>query len=123
MKYINKELYVLESPATYQQVSEDEFRALILQQGKPAIVTFLGEWMGSAAMLRMIIEDLCEEYRDQLSFFCVSLEKLKLIAEFGIQNTATVCFFHQGQIIDQQVGLVSKIKLRQKIEEFLKTLS
>lgn len=124
MKYIDrKEVYILEEPVGYQEISETNFRLIIQQEGKPAVVTFTGDWMGSATMLHLLMEDLWSEYKDKMYFFCVNLEKSTLAKEFGIMNTATVCFFNKGEIVDQQVGLVSKSKLRSKIEQFLHSLS
>jgi len=122
MKYVTNEVYVLEGPTGYQEISEEDFRTVVQKEGKPAVVTFTGEWMGSSSMLHLIMEDIWSEYKDKVYFFCVSLGKNTLATEFGILNTATICFFKDGELIDQQVGLVSKSKIRTKLEYFLQTL-
>ena len=123
MKYVSKQVYILEESIGYQEISESDFRLMVQKEGKSAVVIFTGDWMGSASMLHVIMEDLWTEYKDKLYFFRVNLDKNTLATEFGILNTATVCFFCRGEIVDQQVGLVSKSKLRNKIDQFLQTLS
>jgi|GEM_PF-2537203 thioredoxin-like negative regulator of GroEL len=122
MKYLSKEIYVLEGPASYQEISEEFFRKTVLKEGNPAIVTFSGDWMGSAAMLHLIVEDLCAEFKEKAHFYCINLQKSKLADELGIGYVATVCFFYKGEMLDQQIGLVAKTKLREKIEQFIKTI-
>ena len=123
MKYPSNEVYVLEGPAAYQKISEVNFRRIVGEGGSPAVVTFSSNWMGGAAMLHLLMEDMWAEYSNKAYFFCVDLEKSKLAKEFSIVNTATICFFYKGEMVDQQVGLVSKSKLRKKLEDFIQRLS
>lgn len=123
MKYLSKEVYILEGPFKHEEISETEFRKIILQQGHPAVVTFSSDWMGGAAMLDLIMEDLRSEYKEKVQFFWVNMDKSQLATEFGITNTATICFFCKGEVIDQQIGLVSKDKLRKKVETFIQNIA
>lgn len=123
MKYPSNEVYIMEGPAAYQEISEMNFRKIVSEGGSPAVVNFSSNWMGGAAMLHLLMEDLWAEYSAKIYFFCVDLEKNKLAKEFGIINTATICFFYNGEMVDQQVGLISKSKLRKKLEDFIKRLS
>ncbi|MFN7119040.1 MAG: thioredoxin family protein [Saprospiraceae bacterium] len=93
MKYVSKQVYILEESIGYQEISESDFRLVVQKEGKSAVVIFTGDWMGSASMLHVIMEDLWTEYKDKLYFFRVNLDKNTLATEFGILNTATVCFF------------------------------
>ncbi len=122
MKYVSNQVYVLEEPAGYQEISESDFRRIVQEEGQPAIVTFTGDWMGSSTMLFLLMEDLWTEFRDKLHFFYINLEKNALTNEFGILTTATVFFFCRGEIRDQQVGLIAKSKMRSKIEQFIQSI-
>lgn len=123
MKYLSKEVYILEGSFKHAEISETEFRKIILEQGNPAVVTFSSDWMGGAAMLNLIMEDLRFEYKEKAQFFWVNIERSQLATEFCITNTATICFFNNGEMTDQQIGLVSKDKLRKKVEKFIQRVT
>jgi thioredoxin len=59
----------------------------------PAIVDFYADWCGPCKMVAPVLEELSEQYKDQLVIYKVNTEnELELSSVFGIQSIPTFLF-------------------------------
>jgi thioredoxin 1 len=86
----------------------------------PAIIDFYADWCGPCKMVAPVLEELAEEYNDELVIFKVNTEKeMELSSVFGIQSIPTFLFIPLDGDPMMQSGAFPKKVFRQVIEERL----
>jgi len=102
------------------EVNDSNFEEVVIKSDKPVIVDFWAEWCGPCRMIGPIIEELSEDYKDQV--VCTKLDvdsNPGVASKYGIRNIPTVLFFKGGEIVDKQVGAVPKSNLEAKLTPLL----
>ncbi len=105
------------------EVTDSNFDQIVLRADKPVIVDFWAEWCGPCRMVGPVIEELGEEYKEQIVTTKLDVDSNPAIsAKFGIRNIPTILFFKDGKVVDKQVGAVAKNALAKKIDGVLRAL-
>ena len=92
----------------------------LLENKGTFVVDFFATWCGPCKMVAPIIEELAAEFEGQVIIGkCDVDENSDLPAEYGIRNIPTVLFFKNGEIVDKQVGAVSKPVFVEKVKKLL----
>ncbi|MFO7828439.1 MAG: thioredoxin [Bacteroidales bacterium] len=102
------------------EVNDSNFEEKVLKSDKPVIVDFWAEWCGPCRMIGPIVEELSEDYKDQV--LCTKLDvdsNPGVASKYGIRNIPTILFFKDGEIVDKQVGAVPKSNLEAKLKTLL----
>lgn len=87
---------------------------------KPAIVDFNATWCGPCQRIAPILEDLANEYKDQIVVYKVDVDKCKAIAEsFGIRSIPAIIYIPLEDEPVMTVGARNKEKFRSEIETIL----
>lgn len=101
-------------------IKDDNFEA-ILAEGKPVVLDFWATWCGPCKQIAPYIEELAEEYKDQVNIGkCDVDDNADLSAQYGVRNIPTVLFIKNGEVVDKQVGATTKAALQAKVEALLK---
>jgi len=101
------------------EITDSNFKEK-LAEGKPVVIDFWAPWCGPCKIVGPIIEELAEEYKDQVIIGkCDVDQNADLPAEFGIRNIPTVLFFKNGQMVDKQVGSTTKPAFEAKVKALL----
>ena len=86
----------------------------------PAIVDFYADWCGPCKMVAPVLEDLSEQYKNELVIYKVNTEKeIELASVFGIQSIPTFLFIPVNSDPMMQPGALTKQMFQQVIEEKL----
>jgi thioredoxin 1 len=92
----------------------------LLAEGKPMVVDFWATWCGPCKKIGPYIEELAEQYADQVIIGKVDVdENDQLAIRFGIRNIPTILFFRNGEVADKQIGAAPKAALEAKIQSLL----
>ena len=102
-----------------QQITDDNFQGLV-GGNKPLMVDFWAEWCGPCRMIGPIVEELAQEYADQVVVGKVNVdENDELSGQFGIRSIPTLLFFKNGEVVDKIVGAASKPVIESKLKSLL----
>lgn len=86
----------------------------------PAIVDFYADWCGPCKAVAPILEELSNEYKDQVVIYKIDTDKeQELSSLFGIQSIPTLLFIPKDGQPMMQKGALPKNAFKQVIEERL----
>lgn len=101
------------------EITDNNFQEF-QSEGKLVVVDFWAPWCGPCKVIAPIIEELAEEFKDQVVIGkCDVDENTELPAQYGIRNIPTILFFKNGEVVDKQVGASTKSVLTDKIKGLL----
>lgn len=87
---------------------------------KAALIDFYADWCGPCKSIAPILEELSEQYKDQLAIYKIDTDKeIELSSLFGIQSIPTLLFIPLNGNPMVQKGALPKNVLQQIIEERL----
>jgi thioredoxin len=90
------------------------------QGEKPALIDFYADWCGPCKIIAPVLEELSEEYKDQLTVYKVNTEvEQELAAVFGIQSIPSLLFIPMNDKPQMAMGALPKPQLEQAIKEVL----
>ncbi|HPW67112.1 MAG TPA: thioredoxin [Salinivirgaceae bacterium] len=102
------------------ELTESNFENEVLKSDKPVLVDFWAEWCGPCRTISPIIDELHTEFEGKAVLGKVDVDTAPSIAvKYGIRNIPTILFFKNGEVVDKQVGAVSKAVLAQKLTSHL----
>ena len=99
-------------------VSDASFEDDVLTSDGPVLVDFWAEWCGPCKMIAPVLDELSQEYADDLKICKMDVDGNKETpAKYGIRGIPTLMIFKGGAMEAQTVGALSKPDLI----EFIKT--
>jgi len=90
------------------------------QGDKPALIDFYADWCGPCKIIAPVLEELSEEYKDQLTIYKINTEvEQELAAVFGIQSIPSLLFIPMNDKPQMAMGALPKPQLVQAIKDVL----
>lgn len=87
---------------------------------KPCVIDFYAEWCGPCRMVAPVLEELAEEYKDQINIYKVNTEEQQeLAAAFGIRSIPSILFCPKDGQPQMSVGALSKDQFIKVIDDLL----
>ena len=103
-----------------QDVSDDTFKAEVIDNGLPVLVDFWAPWCGPCRMVAPVVEELATEYDGRVAFYKLNTdENPRVASQFGIRSIPTLLVFKAGEVKGQIVGFRPKGDLKKRLDEAL----
>jgi thioredoxin len=101
-------------------VSDEAFKAEVLDSDTPVLLDFWAEWCGPCKAIAPILDDLATQYQGKLRIAKINIDQnQKTPREFGVRGIPTLMIFKNGKVEATQIGAVSKGQLAQLIDKTL----
>lgn len=92
----------------------------VLDTDKLVVIDFWAEWCGPCKMIGPIIEEIGEEYKDNVVVGKLNVdENDETTGKYGIRNIPTVLFIKNGKVVDKLVGAGPKTIFTEKINKLV----
>ncbi|MDR1808616.1 MAG: thioredoxin fold domain-containing protein [Propionibacteriaceae bacterium] len=99
-------------------VTDATFAAEVLASPKPVLVDYWADWCAPCRQLTPIVAQFAEEYGDRVKFVALDANTNTAVPmTYNVNNLPTIQVFQGGQIVASLTGNVTKIKLRQMLDD------
>lgn len=96
--------------------SVQQFEELL--KNKKVVLDFYADWCGPCRMLSPIIEELAEQYGEEVSIAKLNVDLVGEVAQkFGVYSIPTVIFFKDGEVKETLVGYRPKAHFEKIINQ------
>ncbi|MBN4054771.1 thioredoxin [Nitrospira defluvii] len=101
-------------------LSDDNFKAEVLESKTPILVDFWAAWCGPCRAIAPAIEILSSEFEGRAKVGKLDVDNNPATASgYQVSSIPTLLFFKNGEIVDRVVGVVSKKVLSEKLDAIL----
>lgn len=98
------------------EITDDNFEEVTSTE-LPVLIDFWAEWCGPCKMVAPVVEELANEFEGKAVVGKVDVDSNPNIsAKFGIRSIPTLLVLKEGEIVDKQIGAVSKNVLAEKLD-------
>lgn len=106
--------------SSLQAVTNEDFEQSVIQADTPVLVDFYADWCGPCKTQAPILGQLAEEFDGKVKFAKIDIDvdgNKDLAVKYGVLSVPTLILFSNGEVKDTMVGVTSKSKLKQKLEQ------
>lgn len=90
----------------------------IINQDKPVLVDFFGEWCGPCKMLAPILKEVKSQLGEQISIIKIDVDKNQALAsQYQVRGVPTMILFQNGKQLWRQSGVLQKEEILKIIKQ------
>ena len=98
-------------------LTKDNFEKEVNKSDKAVLIDFWATWCGPCKMIAPIIEEIAEEFSDEVKVCKVNIDdEPSLATKFGITSIPTLLVVKNGEVVKTSVGYIPKEKIIELFE-------
>lgn len=98
-------------------LTKDNFEKEVKESDKTVLIDFWATWCGPCKMIAPIIEEIAEEFSDEVKVCKVNIDnEPSLATKFGITSIPTLLVIKNGEVVKTSVGYIPKEKIIELFE-------
>jgi thioredoxin 1 len=102
------------------EADDSNFDSMVLKAQGPVLVDFSATWCGPCKKLEPIVHEIASEYDGRIKVVKVDVDRAQATAmKYGVLSVPTLLIFRDGAVKDQNVGLLSKKALADRVDRVL----
>lgn len=91
------------------KLDENNFEEEVLNADKKVLVDFWADWCGPCKMVAPVLEEIADEYGDQIKVVKVNVDdNQELASQYEVMSIPTMIVFEDGNKIEEIVGYQPK---------------
>jgi thioredoxin 1 len=100
------------------EIGDANFEEEVIKSEKPVLVDFWAPWCGPCRAIAPTVEELAGTYGDKVKFCKCNVDENPISpGKYEIKAIPTLIFFKNGEVAEQQTGLVKKEQLEELINK------